>query len=136
MKVLKFGGTSVGSPERMRALIPLISSDEKKIVVLSAMSGTTNSLVEIADLLNSGKAVEATDKTDVLKQNYHTVADELYTYGGTREIGHGIINSHFSYIHSFTTGAFTRIQEKAILAQGELLSTSLFHLLLQEMDIR
>jgi aspartate kinase len=136
MKILKFGGTSVGSPERMRALIPLINDEEQKIVVLSAMSGTTNSLVEITDLLHGGKTDEAVAKAELLKVKYHTVVDELYAYGGTKEIGHGIINSHFGYIQSFTTGAFTRVQEKAILAQGENLSTALFHLLLQEREIR
>ena len=68
MKVFKFGGTSVGSPERFRALIPLIDDEEQKIVVLSAMSGTTNALVEIADLFSAGKKDEARSKTLQLRK--------------------------------------------------------------------
>ena len=68
MKIMKFGGTSVGDPNRMKALIPLINDDEKKIVVLSAMSGTTNSLVEISDLLYAGQVDEASGKTELLRE--------------------------------------------------------------------
>jgi aspartate kinase len=136
MKIMKFGGTSVGSPVRMKALIPLINDDDKKIVVLSAMSGTTNSLVEIAELLYAGNINEATDKNSSLRSKYHQVVDELFTTGNFKKSGHGLIDSHFEYIKNFTLSRFTKLQEKAILAQGELISTSLFHLLLQEMNIK
>ena len=136
MKVLKFGGTSVGNADRMKALIPLIKGDEKKIIVLSAMSGTTNSLVEITGLLNSEDKNSATIKIEELRSKYSSVVDELYTFEGTRKIGQEIINSHFGYLMSFTLRVFTKVQEKAILAQGELISTALFHLLLQENNIR
>jgi aspartate kinase len=136
MKILKFGGTSVGSPERMKALIHLINDDERKIVVLSAMSGTTNSLVEITRLLHSEDINGATEKINELREKYHEVVRELYTYEGTKQIGGDLINSHFDYITNFTRRRFTKLQEKAILAQGELLSTALFHLLLQESNIR
>lgn len=136
MKIMKFGGTSVGSPDRMRALIPLISDDEQKIVVLSAMSGTTNSLVEIADLLYAGKTEEAAQKNEALRTKYHKVVDELYTTDTFRKSGHELIDSHFDYVRNFTLRVFTKLQEKAILSQGELISTSLFHSLLQERNIR
>ena len=136
MKVLKFGGTSVGNPDRMRGLIPLINNDDQKIVVLSAMSGTTNSLVEITELLYNGNTDDAEMKIELLKSKYEDVVNDLYTFDGTRQIGLGIINSHFGYIGRFTRGAFSKIQEKAILGQGELISTALFHLLLQEREIR
>jgi aspartate kinase len=136
MKVLKFGGTSVGNPDRMRALIPLINSDERKIVVLSAMAGTTNTLVEISELLFSDDINAAASKIEILRTAYHNVVQELYTFDGTRQIGHELINSHFDYIMNFTLRVFTKLQEKAILAQGELISTALFHLLLQERNIR
>lgn len=135
MKIMKFGGTSVGSPERMRALIPLINDGDKKIVVLSAMSGTTNCLVEITSLLYADKIDEASSKNEELRVKYHKVVDELYSTGEFKENGHDLINSHFEYIRNFTLRVFTRLQEKAILAQGELISTSLFHLLLQEKGI-
>jgi aspartate kinase len=136
MKIMKFGGTSVGNPDRMRALIPLINDTDRKMVVLSAMSGTTNSLVEIADLLYAEKADEASQKNEQLRAKYHKVVDELYSTDKYKKSGHELIDSHFEYIRNFTLAAFTKLQEKAILAQGELISTALFHMLLQEKNIR
>jgi aspartate kinase len=136
MKILKFGGTSVGNPDRMKALIPLITDDDRKIVVLSAMAGTTNSLVEITRLLYSEDIDQASANIGELRTKYHSVIKELYAFDGTRQIGQEIINSHFDYISNFTLKTFTKLQEKAILAQGELISTALFHLLLQENNIR
>jgi aspartate kinase len=136
MKILKFGGTSVGSPDRMKALIPLINDDEEKIVVLSAMSGTTNTLVDITGLLFSEDINAATVKIEDLRMKYHNVVQDLYTFDGTRLIGREMIDSHFDYIMSFTLKTFSKTQEKAILAQGELISTALFQLMLQENNIR
>jgi aspartate kinase len=136
MKIMKFGGTSVGSTDRMRALIPLINDNERKIVVLSAMSGTTNSLVEISDLLHTGYINEASVKNDALRSKYEKVVAELYSTETFRKAGRELIASHFDYIKSFTLSEFNKLHEKAILSQGELLSTSLFHLLLEEKNIR
>ncbi len=133
---MKFGGTSVGNPDRMRALIPLIHDSERKIVVLSAMSGTTNALVEITNLLYADNINEASQKIDHLSSNYHKVVDDLLATEPFRKEGHELIDSHFEYIRNFTLRVFTKLQEKAILAQGELLSTSLFHILLQERQIK
>jgi aspartate kinase len=126
----------VGNPDRMKALIPLINDDERKIVVLSAMAGTTNSLVEIANLLSADNINEASDNINNLRSKYHQVVEELFSTEIIRKSGHELIDSHFEYIRNFTLRVFTKIQEKAILAQGELISTSLFHLLLQEMNIK
>jgi aspartate kinase len=136
MKILKFGGTSVGSPERLKALVPLINNDEKKIVVLSAMAGTTNSLVEITDLLYAGKADEASEKNESLRKKYHIVVDELFSKGEFKKSAHELIDSHFEYIRTFILRVFSKLQEKAILAQGELISTALVQLMLQEMGIK
>lgn len=133
---MKFGGTSVGSPDRMKALIPLITDNERKVVVLSAMSGTTNSLVEITDLLYAGNINEASNKIEILREKYHKVVDDLYATDPFKKTGHEFIDSHFGYINNFTLRAFTRIQEKAIHAEGELISTSLVHQLLQERGIK
>ncbi len=133
---MKFGGTSVGSPERMKALVPLINDDEKKIVVLSAMSGTTNSLVEITELLYAGNTAEATAKNEALKDKYHKVVDDLYSTDAYKKSGHELIDSHFEYIRTYILRVFTKLQEKAIIAQGELISTSLVNLMLQEMGIK
>jgi aspartate kinase len=136
MKIMKFGGTSVGSPDRMRALIPLITDEEQKMVVLSAMSGTTNNLVEITDLLYDDKPEQASQKNEALRTKYHQVVNDLYATEAFRKTGHELIDSHFDYIRNFTLRVFTKLQEKTILAQGELISTSLFYNLLQERNIR
>ena len=126
----------MGNPDRMKALIPLINDNEKKIVVLSAMAGTTNSLVEIADLLYNDKIDDASLKNDELRSKYIQVVEELYDTETYRKTGKELVNTHFEYIRNFTLMVFTKLQEKAILAQGELISTSLFHLLLQEKNIK
>lgn len=136
MKIMKFGGTSVGNPDRMKALIPLINDDEKKIVVLSAMAGTTNSLVEITDLLHADQINEASLKNDKLREKYHQVADELYSTDKFRKSGHELIDTHFEHIKDLSLSGSSKLQEKTILAQGELISTSLFHMLLQESNIK
>jgi aspartate kinase len=136
MKIMKFGGTSVGTPERMKALIPLITDSEQKIVVLSAMAGTTNNLVEIAELLYADNINEASLKNNNLRAKYHKVVEEMYETETYKKEGHELVDSHFEYIRNFTLRVFTKLQEKAILAQGELISTSLFHLLLEEKNIK
>lgn len=133
---MKFGGTSVGNADRMKALIPLINDNEQKIVVLSAIAGTTNSLVEITDLLYSDNVNQASQKNEELRSKYHQVVNDLYDTESYRQTGHELIDSHFDYIKNFTLRVFTKLQEKAIIAQGELISTSLFHILLQERNIR
>ena len=135
MKIMKFGGTSVGTADRMKALIPLINDSERKIIVLSAMAGTTNSLVEISNLLHSENINEASLKIDRLRTNYYQVSEELFATENFKKSGLELIDSHFEYIRNFTLRAFTKVQEKAILAQGELMSTSMFHLLLRERNI-
>jgi aspartate kinase len=135
-KIMKFGGTSVGNPDRMRALIPLITGNERKVVVLSAMAGTTNSLVEITDLLYDGNVNEASSKIEALRTKYHQVVQKLFSTAAFKKSGRELIDSHFDYINNFTLRVFTKLQEKAILAQGELISTSLFQQLLQEKKIK
>ena len=136
MKIMKFGGTSVGNPDRMKALIPLINDNNRKIVVLSAMAGTTNSLVEITDLLYSDNNNDASIKIDELSSKYYQVVEELFESENFKKAGRELIDTHFEYIRNFTLKMFTRLQEKAILAQGEIISTSLFHILLQERKIK
>lgn len=136
MKIMKFGGTSVGTPERMRSIIPLIADNEKKIIVLSALSGTTNSLVEISGFLQNGQNDSALQKIEILKSKYDQVVKDLFTTNEGYKAGFDLINAHFSFLENNTTKPFSRIQEKSILAEGELISTSLFHILLQEKGIR
>lgn len=136
MKVLKFGGTSVGSAERMKEVAKLITDGHRKIVVLSAMSGTTNSLVEISDYLYKKNPDGANEIINKLEAKYKQHVDELY---GSREYklkGLEIIQSHFDYIRTFTTDLFTLFEEKVILAQGELISTAMMNYYLQECGIK
>lgn len=135
MKIMKFGGTSVGNPDRMRSIIPLINGEEKVIVVLSALSGTTNSLVEISDLLNAGNTGEASMKNEALREKYYKVAEDLYPTPEFKKKGLELINSHFDYINDVINHTFTKQHEKAIVAQGELISTALFHNLLSANQI-
>ena len=132
---MKFGGTSVGSPERMHALISLINDGEPKIVVLSAMSGTTNALVEISQALYSKEHKTAGLLIDALKSKYHSVIDELYKTDIALLKAKELISIHFDYLKSFTRDLFTLNEERAVLAQGELISTALFQFLLEEKGI-
>jgi aspartate kinase len=142
MKVLKFGGTSVGSAERMKEVARLININEKQtnlsaryIIVLSAMSGTTNSLVQIAEALYSKKNTKANQLINQLEKKYKIVVSELFSDPLVSKEASELIDSHFNYIKSFTQDLFTIHEERAILAQGELISTALFHLYLQEQKI-
>lgn len=132
MLVLKFGGTSVGSAERMKEVAELINTPETKIVVLSAMSGTTNSLVEIAEYLYQKNIDAANEKINLLEKNYEKVVDELFSTETYKSKGLELIKSHFNYIKALTQDMFTLFEEKAVLAQGEMLSTALFHFYLEE----
>lgn len=133
--VLKFGGTSVGSAQRIKDLVNLTVSDVPKIVVLSAMSGTTNNLVEICDALYSKNSEKASGLIKNLKQKYLKEIAELYSKETSRTKAEQLINNHFSYLHAFTLDMFTVNEEKAVLAQGELLSTAMFHYYLEEIGI-
>jgi len=132
MKVLKFGGTSVGSVENMRAVMQLITDGNQKIVVLSAMSGTTNSLVEIANYLQKKNKDGARQVISQLEQKYQKVVNDLYETPEKKEKGKAIISGIFQSIKSFTSGEFNEVGENTIIAQGELLSTALFTELMLE----
>lgn len=135
MKVLKFGGTSVGSAERIKEVAKLITDGQRKIVVLSAMSGTTNSLVEISDYLYKKNPDGANEIINKLEAKYKQHVDELYTSQEFKQKGLEIIQSHFEYIRSFTKDLFTLFEEKVILAEGELISTAMMNFYLQECGI-
>ena len=125
MKVLKFGGTSVGSPERMKEVVRLITDGEQKIVVLSAMSGTTNALVEIADYMKKSNFEGAGSKIDDLQKKYSKHLAELYTDEKYRARTKEILNEIFHTIHRAGVHNFNEKSEKTILAQGELMSTNM-----------
>ncbi len=134
MKVLKFGGTSVGSAQRMKEVAKLIVG-EKNIVVLSAMSGTTNSLVEISDYLYKKNPDGANEIINQLYQKYYAHIEELYDTEEYKKKANELITAHFDHIRSFTKDLFTLFEEKVILAQGELISTGMMNLYLNEQGV-
>jgi len=136
MKILKFGGTSVGSAERMHALVNLINDGKPKIVVLSAMSGTTNSLVEIANALYAKNNSKANELIVNLEKKYLKVVAELYHSETALTKGNEFIKAHFDFLKSFTQDSFTIYEERTILAQGELISTGLFQFYLEEIGVK
>jgi aspartate kinase len=135
MKILKFGGTSVGSPERMTKLLDIINPAEEQIVVLSAVSGTTNSLVEISSKLLKEDKETALTLINALHQKYNTFIEELLPEGDFREQGQEVVDYHFNFITSLVNDLFTPIEERVVLAQGELLSTTLYHIYLKSINV-
>ena len=136
MKVLKFGGTSVGSAERMRHVANLITKEKGlKIIVLSAVSGTTNKLVEIGDLLTHRKMEEANAAIEKLLSEYSKMLKELLKTHEMQEVGTEVINNSFLLMRNYLNYPFGKSRNNELLAQGELLSTGLFNLYLAEQGI-
>lgn len=135
MKVLKFGGTSVGTAQRMKDVAKLITAEHRNIIVLSAMSGTTNSLVEISDYLYKKNPDGANEVINRLAQKYYAHIDELYETAEYKQEAQELVSAHFNYIRSFTKDLFTLFEEKVVLAQGELISTGMLNLYLKEQGI-
>ena len=126
MKVMKFGGTSVGSPERMKGVASLVTeSGEPTFVVLSAMSGTTNSLVEISDYLYKKNPEGANEVINKLEAKYMQHVEELYSKEETKKATREFLAGEFDYLRSFTKDLFTSFEEKSIVAQGEIMSTNM-----------
>ncbi len=135
MKVLKFGGTSVGSAQRMKDVAKLITDGEKKIVVLSAMSGTTNTLVEISDYLYKKNPEGANDIINKLELKYRGHVAELFSTDEYKQKTLDFIREEFDFIRSYTKELFTLFEEKVILAQGEIISTNMVTNYLQEQGV-
>lgn len=133
MKVMKFGGTSVGTPERMAEILKLINAEsERKIVVLSAVSGTTNSLVEISRNLSKGNRQAAKQTIDELEQLYQNFILKLLHSKEGYERGREIVAEHFEFLNIILKISYSEALNKDILAQGELLSTKIFSTYLQQ----
>ncbi len=133
---MKFGGTSVGKPERMHQVAELITKDaEPKIVVLSALSGTTNALVSIGDAMASGQRDAAKEQIEKLEAHYQTFISELLKTDAALEKAKRIISEHFEFLTIILKISFSEALSKDILAQGELLSTKLFSVYLEEKGI-
>lgn len=135
MKVMKFGGTSVGSAQRMKGVASLINDGEDKIVVLSAMSGTTNSLVEICGYLANNNPEGANEVINKLEGLYKRHINELYSTEEYKQLTASLVKDVFNYLRSFTKQLFTSIEERIILAQGEIISTNMVTNYLKEQGI-
>lgn len=136
MLVLKFGGTSVGKPERMKKIADLLlNTAGKKIVVLSALSGTTNTLVRIGDHLLSQQQTGANEEINTLEKHYLTFIQELYSSEAYKAIGQEIVSRYFSLFRLLAAGRFDDRSYRELLAQGELISTELFYHHLQERKV-
>ena len=136
MKIMKFGGTSVGKPERMHEVAKLIVKDEEpKIVVLSALSGTTNSLVELSNSLAHADRNTAKQQIEALEAHYQKFIEQLVKSETAIASAKNIIAEHFEFLHIILKISFSEALNKDILAQGELLSTKLFSVYLTEQGI-
>jgi aspartate kinase len=136
MKIMKFGGTSVGRPERMQQVSELITaSDEPVITVLSALSGTTNALVAIGDAMAAADRKQAKEKIDELDAHYQKFIKELLKKEATYNKAKNIISEHFEFLNIILKISFSEALSKDILAQGELLSTKIFSVFLEEKGI-
>jgi aspartate kinase len=136
MKVMKFGGTSVGTPQRMSQVLELITEGGgRKIVVLSALSGTTNALVNISSSIADGYRDEAKKKIDELEEHYRNFVNSLVEKETFREKANVIVSEHFEFLNIILKISFSEALNKDILAQGELLSTKLFSVFLQEKNV-
>ena len=137
MKVMKFGGTSVGSPERMKGVASLVTeSGEPTFIVLSAMSGTTNSLVEISDYLYKKNPEGANEVINNLEKKYMQHVEELYSTEEMKQITREFLQGEFNYLRSFTKDLFTSFEEKSIVAQGEMMSTNMVVNYLKEQGVK
>lgn len=137
MKVMKFGGTSVGSPSRMKEVVNLVTkSGDPVFIVLSAMSGTTNSLIEISDYLYKKNPEGANEVINMLEKKYMKHVEELYTTDEMKQNTREFIASEMNYLRSFTKELFTSFEEKSIVAQGEMMSTNMVVNYMKEQGIK
>lgn len=137
MYVMKFGGTSVGSPERMKNVAKLITkSGQPTFVVLSAMSGTTNSLVEISNYLYKKNPEGANEVINNLETKYMAHVEDLYSTEDYKRSTREFLHERFDFLRSFTKGIFTSFEEKQIVSQGEIMSTNMVNNYLQEQGVK
>ena len=137
MKVMKFGGTSVGSPKRIKEVSSLITeTGEPTFIVLSAMSGTTNSLVEISNYLYKKNPDGANEIINCLENKYMLHVEELHTTEVYKQKTREFLHDEFDYLRSFTKNLFTSFEEKRIVAQGEIMSTNMVVNYLQENGVK
>ena len=135
MKVLKFGGTTLGSAARIKKVVALIQKGNKNIIIVSAFEGTTNKLIEIAGCLYGKNPEKANEMIDRLENEYVILISELYATQEYKILAENLLKKHFNIVKAFRNDLFTSLDEKTMLAQGELISSSLIHLMLEERQV-
>ncbi len=136
MMVYKFGGSSVGKPERMKQVLNIVNTGQGKVVVLSALSGTTDQLTTLNDLLKKSSTTQFSERLQIMKDRYSEFINDLYTKPDNKQKAEDVINERFDVIESFSQDVYTRHEEKLMLAQGELMSTALFQILCEENNVK
>ena len=135
MIIQKFGGTSVGSAERIKHVAQLIQDGNKKVVVLSAVSGTTNKSVEIVNALYRNEKASLNERIAQIEAEYVDLVEILFDSQESKAKVKSLLESHWNHIRSFTLDMFTRFEERSILAQGELISAMLMQMHLEELGV-
>ena len=136
MKVMKFGGTSVGTAVRIKSVGELVCDGERNFVVLSAMSGTTNKLIVISGYLYKQNNTGSLEILNQLENSYLRVISELLNSEEYKQKATAYIKERFDFMRSYGNKVFTLADEKVILAQGELISTHLFYYHLCELGVK
>ena len=135
MKVMKFGGTSVGSAARMQGVVKLIADGETKVVVLSAMSGTTNALIEFTNYLRNGNSIGAVEHITNLQSKYRQTVKDLYSSEKYAVLANERVGDIFNHLRALALQPLTADNEKEIIAQGEIMSTNMVALYMEEQGI-
>ena len=132
--VRKFGGTSIGTPEQMKSVFRIINDGSQQLIVLSAIAGITNQLEKIASLIYKREDESARLEIDKMSDTYRQFIDELLSTAKYKKEAYATIDQRNDYLKGFTRKMFNLLQEKALLADGELISTAIFQLYLQEQE--
>lgn len=132
MKVLKFGSACLASADMMKQVANVVVSVDRCMVILSAMKGTTKSLEEISNYLYRKNIEGANEEINKLETRLFTEVSGLYSNETSKTQAIGFVSETINYIRSFTKDLFTLFEERIVLAQGELISSGLFELLLKE----
>jgi aspartate kinase len=135
MKVMKFGGTSVGSAIRMKGVVELVNDGETKIVVLSAMSGTTNALIEFTNYLRNGNTIGAIEHITNLQNKYRQTIKDLYSNEKYAAMASEKVGEIFNHLRTLATQPLTSDNEREIIAQGEMMSTNMVAIYMAEQGI-
>lgn len=138
MKVLKFGGTSVGSVESILSLKAIVEKEAQKqpiIVVVSALGGITDKLIATSVLAQKGDETWK-DEFQAMVERHHKMIDTIITDPRKREQLFNIVDSLFEQLRSIYFGVYlihdlSKKTQDAIVSYGERLSSNIVATLVQ-----